>query len=159
MFSDGVFRPIHVGRALADRPLDITGDDTGENISSLNPSFCELTAIFWAWKNDSDADWVGLMHYRRFLAFKPQGMLGRPEGQITHDTLSIETIETTGLNEVSVRSFLAQNPDVNAILPQIFDKVILKVENPIPKSANHRTSHVSVVLTIISSYEISFFLI
>jgi lipopolysaccharide biosynthesis glycosyltransferase len=118
MFSDGVFRPIHVGRALADRPLDITGDDTGENISSLNPSFCELTAIFWAWKNDSDADWVGLMHYRRFLAFKPQGKLLSPEGQITHDTLSIETIETTGLNEVSVRSFLAQNPDVNAILPQ-----------------------------------------
>ena len=117
-FVDGVFRPIHVGRSLSDRSIDIPGDDTGENISSLNPSFCELTAIYWAWKNDRDADWVGLMHYRRFLAFKPQAKPVSPEGQITYDTLSVETIDASGLNEASVRSFLTQNPGVNAILPQ-----------------------------------------
>ena len=31
--------PIHAGRAIAVNKLDIPGDDTGENISNLNPFF------------------------------------------------------------------------------------------------------------------------
>ena len=42
--------PIHVGRALSQNNLDITGDDTGENISEKNSSYCELTGLYWAWK-------------------------------------------------------------------------------------------------------------
>lgn len=64
------FVPIHVGKAISKTTLDYCiGDDTGDNISAKNKSWCELTALYWAWKN-LDADYYGLMHYRRFLHFK-----------------------------------------------------------------------------------------
>jgi hypothetical protein len=64
-----VYVPIQVGRALSNKVLpNIIGDDTGDNISRLNPTYCELTATYWAWKNDKDSDYIGICHYRRFFS-------------------------------------------------------------------------------------------
>lgn len=64
MPSDGIYLPIHVG-ASGNQPIPgFTADDTGDNISSKNPNFCELTGLYWAWKNLS-CDYLGLVHYRR----------------------------------------------------------------------------------------------
>ena len=67
----GNYAPIHVGRAVSPyraEMSDVMGDDTGENISLKNPSYCEMTAHYWIWKNVKDAEYVGLCHYRRFFA-------------------------------------------------------------------------------------------
>lgn len=60
---------MYVGIQVGDG-ADIPGwqrDNTGDNLSEKNSSYCELTAHYWLWKN-SDADVKGLMHYRRLLA-------------------------------------------------------------------------------------------
>lgn len=61
------YMPLHVGKALADTDLGIPGDDTGDNISHKNASYCELTGMYWAWKNLKDVDVIGLCHYRRYF--------------------------------------------------------------------------------------------
>jgi len=63
MPRDEMYLPVHVG-AAGKGSLGYQRDDEGENISSKNPYYCELTGLYWAWKN-LDADFVGLAHYRR----------------------------------------------------------------------------------------------
>ena len=65
-----VYLPIHVGCEGKD-DLGYQGDNTGENISQLNPYYCELTGLYWAWKN-LDCDYLGLVHYRRYFTKKSQ---------------------------------------------------------------------------------------
>lgn len=59
--------PIQVGTALADNRFPgFLYDNTGNNISMKNQSYCELTAQYWAWENVY-ADYYGFFHYRRYL--------------------------------------------------------------------------------------------
>lgn len=67
--SDDVYMPIHVGKAISKYELGIQDDVTGDNISKENPSFCELTGMYWAWKNLKNVDVIGLCHYRRYFDF------------------------------------------------------------------------------------------
>jgi len=39
----------------------------GDNIDGMNPTFCELTGLYYMWKHDRD-EIVGLEHYRRYLS-------------------------------------------------------------------------------------------
>ena len=70
---DEMYLPLHVGaegkRNPDGTPLDFgfAKDNTGDNISWLNPYFSELTGLYWAWKN-LEADYIGLVHYRRMFS-------------------------------------------------------------------------------------------
>ena len=70
--SDERYLPIHVGKALSKQELGIVGDETGDNISKKNSSYCELTGMYWAWKNLKGVDIIGLCHYSRFFDFHHQ---------------------------------------------------------------------------------------
>ena len=66
--TEAPYFPIQVGKALhPDLDLGFTCDNTGDNISEKNASWCELTALYWGWKNIHDVDYLGLNHYRRYF--------------------------------------------------------------------------------------------
>lgn len=99
--DNSLYVPIHVG-AEGKSDIGYLKDNTGENISTLNPYYCELTGLYWAWKN-LDCDYLGLVHYRRYLTAKKQAYY--PEISIDDVILSQTDIEAL-LNKV------------DAILPQ-----------------------------------------
>ncbi len=66
MPEDPCYLPVQAGSAIHPR-LPYTGDDTGLNISGKNDLYCELTALYWGWKN-LRSDVVGLCHYRRYFS-------------------------------------------------------------------------------------------
>lgn len=113
-----ILTPIHLGRALSETSLkdgktsqedyqwmldNMIGDDTGDNISHLNPRFCELTAMYWAWKNQDkldNPDYIGFMHYRRHLSFNTKKTFDYSSpGWIDNDVLDYKYISMHNLTE------------------------------------------------------------
>lgn len=68
MPKDDMYLPVQVGAEISES-IGYQPDNEGDNISLKNPSFCELTGLYWAWKN-LDVDYIGLAHYRRHFKGK-----------------------------------------------------------------------------------------
>lgn len=84
--TDRCYLPIFVGAASSGGEFTdgVARDDEGENISEKNPCFCELTGLYWAWKN-LDAEFIGLVHYRRY--FKGKGRKKKLDSVLHEDKL------------------------------------------------------------------------
>ena len=114
---------------------------TDDNISAKNKYFCELTAMYWIWKNVT-ADVVGLFHYRRFLNLK------------THQTrihnINEKTINKLGLTEDRINQ-LMQKYDI--ILPVLRPKKIKQSSPTIYEyySNHHYKEDLDITLDIIST--------
>lgn len=67
--QDEVYIPLQVGREGKEN-LGYVSDNLGEHISLKNENYCELTGLYWIWKNVS-CDVIGLCHYRRYLVQEP----------------------------------------------------------------------------------------
>lgn len=68
MPSDKLYVPVQVNAARAGGAIEgYRRDDEGDNISQKNPRYCELTALWWGWRN-LDCEALGLVHYRRHFA-------------------------------------------------------------------------------------------
>lgn len=74
-------------------------DSTGDNISVKNKNFCELTAVYWIWKN-TNSKIKGFCHYRRYF---------------THNTLKYNEDKIISMNEME--KILSSNPNT-IILPE-----------------------------------------
>lgn len=80
---DYVF-PIQAGTACCDVRVANLADNTGEHISDRNGNYCELTVLYWMWKNKmepcgsvdgEEGQYYGLCQYRRGFDFKEDDFL------------------------------------------------------------------------------------
>ena len=108
--DNALLKPIQVGTELSGTKLEgmTYYDDTGDNISKKNQSYCELTATYWAWKN-LDADYYGLFHYRRYLSFANDNETSKYPGRAYADIPS--SISELRIDENHMRE-LIENYDL-----------------------------------------------
>ncbi len=112
VLSNDLFVPIQVN-AENNPPIDgvqVT-DNTGDNISIKNPNYCELTALYWMWKNQTDEDILGLFHYRRILNTY-QNFLIKPHRNVLVNSNSkiIKKLEVNPkVSKKNIRKWLSNN--------------------------------------------------
>lgn len=110
--DNALYQPIHVGKAKSKVVLpQCIGDDTGDNISDKNDTYCELTAQYWAWKNCS-SDYIGLCHYRRLFCFDDHDFKKDLRNQIVIPRMDETTMAMYGFNDVKTMEDVIKGNDV-----------------------------------------------
>ena len=103
-FDSELLQMVQVGSKRASRRFAYCfHDDEGENISDLNPMYCELTAQYWAWKN-VDAEYYGFCHYRRYFDFSEERHKENSWGEVMERTLDSASQLKYGLDDESIRA-------------------------------------------------------
>lgn len=109
MPNDKMYLPVQVGR-IGKESLGYQSDNEGENISDKNAFFCELTGLYWAWKN-LQAEYIGLSHYRRHFSVAkklPKDIEGRVDCVLKYeDTKKI--LEKTDIILPKKREYFIEN--------------------------------------------------
>lgn len=116
--------PIQVGRENPSKVNPDLSDSSGDNISSLNPFFCEMTAAYWAWKNDTNSSFIGLFHYRRYLSLSSTVDCSVEPKEGTDFIWSPSSAERKfGLNQSNFQKTMNRNRNLIAAVPTRRDLV------------------------------------
>lgn len=113
MPEDDVYLPLHVGKE-GKPDLGFIGDNTGDNISAKNDNYCELTGLYWAWKNLS-CNYIGLVHYRRYFSFT---RAKSNFGQISISPSQMNINKYSYINKRILNDYISKN---DIILPKKFN--------------------------------------
>ena len=94
--------PLQIGTALHTPLPHMLHDHTGDNISTWNNRYCELTGQYWVWKHE-EADYYGFFHYRRYFSFvsekRPYRILDYPDSA---------TLQSIGYNTNNMQNIITQ---------------------------------------------------
>lgn len=120
---------IQVGAALTDNIICDIRDNLGENISEKNKKYCELTALYWIWKNTSES-FVGLCHYRRHFVIDEEIMGILPysdvDAVVTIPMVNIPSVEAMYEKNHDIKDWDIVREALNEISPEYvtdFDNV------------------------------------
>ena len=107
-FDSSIMQLLQVGSANSGaRFIEMLHDDIGENISTINPQYCELTGQYWAWKN-IDAEYYGFCHYRRYFDFSGVPHEENPWGEIEERFIDDKSQQEYGLDDATIRAFVSK---------------------------------------------------
>lgn len=82
--------PLQVGAANTEDRICSLTDNSGENISVKNVNYCELTGLYWLWKNklctpdnrEDEKEYFGLAQYRRLFVLSDDDLSRLKENDI-----------------------------------------------------------------------------
>lgn len=140
--------PIQVGAALSPvRFSDKLADNIGDNISSKNKNYCELTAQYWAWKN-VEADYYGFYHYRRYISFSDT-IIGSDPVVATIDYLFENDLDLIKNTENEIEK-IVPNYDIITVRPRdLGEKTVFQ---QFQEEKVHNTQDLEICLEIIKEY-------
>ena len=103
-----------------------------DSISVKNPNFCELTGLYWIWKNTND-EYKGLVHYRRY--FGKSNLSSKTKDIYTYD----EMVDLLKGNDIVLPyvEYFKQNAKEEILIqcctPEIFDELRRIIEELYPE--------------------------
>lgn len=102
--------PIQAGAALTDVKMCEIQDNQGQNISDKNREYCELTALYWIWKNDH-SKYAGLCHYRRHFLLTDE-LLKRLASSDIDVVLTIPILNFPSVRDAYVHDHIEMDWDI-----------------------------------------------
>ena len=129
------YKFIHAGHALAKKDFGYLGDDTGDNISRLNPFLDEITALYWIWKNTRHTH-TGFVHYRRFFTSTKQEVFDVGKILSAEEILKLLNeydiiVQNAGMTERTQRELMILStgqPDLINVTEKIIRKHLIRIQ-------------------------------
>lgn len=98
-----VFEHVLAGADFQEGETTLVKDNIGDHISGKNPSYCELTTQYWAWKN-TDYDYYGFCHYRRYFSFNDKKLEESPWGTVEYPCMNARAVQELQTDEAAIRN-------------------------------------------------------